>query len=285
MTWDGRLTHAWDGENRLILSEPGGIATNGAVRLVNRYDHRHRRIQKRVEVLTGRGAGYPMDSSQPGSWDVVETRSFLYDGWLPVIEKILREGAGTEVREHVWGRDLGGGRRSAGGVGGLLATRINCCWYFPLYDVNGNITDYLNTNGTVVAHREYGPYGNTVSASGSMADTFNFWFSTKHLNHVTGWYYYGERLYSPELRRWLNCDPIGEKGGKNRYGFVGNDPVNGWDYRGLKDFTMTFDFTASSEYNWFRRTIYEPWDKIFVKETAEIIRKIRKTISVSCFLS
>ncbi|MBD3297262.1 MAG: hypothetical protein GF341_01290 [candidate division Zixibacteria bacterium] len=33
--------------------------------------------------------------------------------------------------------------------------------------------------------------------------------------------------------KFLNRDPIGEAGGVNLYGFVGNDPVNRWDYLGL----------------------------------------------------
>ena len=33
---------------------------------------------------------------------------------------------------------------------------------------------------------------------------------------------------------WLSRDPIGEEGGLNLYGFVGNDGVNRWDYLGLE---------------------------------------------------
>ena len=35
----------------------------------------------------------------------------------------------------------------------------------------------------------------------------------------------GRRFYSAESSRWLNRDPIGERGGLNLYGFVGNGPV------------------------------------------------------------
>ena len=35
----------------------------------------------------------------------------------------------------------------------------------------------------------------------------------------------GLRFYSAESSRWLNRDPIGERGGLNLYGFVGNGPV------------------------------------------------------------
>ncbi len=48
-----------------------------------------------------------------------------------------------------------------------------------------------------------------------------------------GLYYYGYRYYSPELGRWLSRDPIGEDGGLNLYGFVGNDPANLFDNIGL----------------------------------------------------
>ena len=44
---------------------------------------------------------------------------------------------------------------------------------------------------------------------------------------------YGFRFYSPGQGRFLNRDPIEEQGGLNLYAFVGNDPVNHWDYLGL----------------------------------------------------
>ncbi len=36
---------------------------------------------------------------------------------------------------------------------------------------------------------------------------------------------YGFRYYLPSLGRWLNRDPIGERGGNNLYGFVLNKPL------------------------------------------------------------
>jgi RHS repeat-associated protein len=34
------------------------------------------------------------------------------------------------------------------------------------------------------------------------------------------------RPYEPNMQRWLTRDPIGEQGGLNLYGYVGNNPVN-----------------------------------------------------------
>lgn len=39
-------------------------------------------------------------------------------------------------------------------------------------------------------------------------------------------------FYNPIVGRWLNRDPIGEKGGINLVGFVANNPVTGVDYLG-----------------------------------------------------
>ena len=42
---------------------------------------------------------------------------------------------------------LSGTLDGAGGVGGLLATEVGGVWYFPLYDNNGNVTDYVSETG------------------------------------------------------------------------------------------------------------------------------------------
>src|SRR5437667_10703929 len=49
----------------------------------------------------------------------------------------------------------------------------------------------------------------------------------------TGLYQVRYRYLHSKLGRWLNRDPIGEKGGVNLYGFVSNDPVQKSDRLGL----------------------------------------------------
>jgi RHS repeat-associated protein len=137
------------------------------------------------------------------------------------------------ARQHdFWGRDLSGSLQGAGGVGGLLAVSLNGAWYFPLFDANGNITAYVDEQGVIVAEYTYDAFGGTIAKSGSMADALAHRFSTKYHDAETGLYYYGCRFYSPELMRWLNRDPIGERGGKNLNCFCLNNSLLYIDPRG-----------------------------------------------------
>ena len=126
-------------------------------------------------------------------------------------------------------------------------------------DANGNITDYIDGSGNVVAHREFDPCGNTIVATGAMVNDFNFWFSSKYFDQETGMYYYGFRLYSTRLARWVSRDPIVEQGmlfalfqvlsesscsiDRNSYLFVLNDPIEKIDILGLKDWDCAISET------------------------------------------
>ncbi len=101
------------------------------------------------------------------------------------------------------------------GVGGLVAVSVDGDYYFPGYDNNGNVIGYWNEDGEIVAEYAYDAFGNTISATGSMADVFPHRFSTKYYDAETDLYYYGYRYYSPSLGRWISRDPIGEEGGLN----------------------------------------------------------------------
>ena len=52
------------------------------------------------------------------------------------------------------------------------------------------------------------------------------------MDNETGLLYYNFRNYNPELGRWLNRDPIRERGGLNLYNFVGNNTSNFFDQDG-----------------------------------------------------
>ena len=146
---------------------------------------------------------------------------------------------------HSWGPDIGSRPSSrsnwqaAGGVGGLVSSWTSSEQVNIGYDANGNVTaTFSNFDGVQRAAYEYDPFGNPIRHESTPAKANNaqanpFRFSTKFTDDETGLLYYGYRFYDPKTGRWPNRDPIGERGGLNLYGFVGNDGVNWWDFLGL----------------------------------------------------
>jgi len=221
----------WDAENRLIS------ATVDTVITTYHYDSGSRRIFQ----TTGSA-----------------TTVYVYDAWNPVMEFSTLDFETFDLRRsYTWGLDLSGSLQAAGGVGGLLLitdhSALGTPSYFPTFDGNGNVSEYLNGIGTVVAHYEYDPFGRTTVASETKAEDFAHRFSTKPIDSATGLLYYGYRWYDPATGRWPSRDPIEEEGGLNLYGFVGNDGVSQIDYLGLagegQDCLETLDhlFTNSSD--------------------------------------
>ena len=101
-------------------------------------------------------------------------------------------------------------------------------------DYNGNLTTLTDlSNGSIVAAYEYSAFGEILRETGSFASDNPFRFATHFTDKESGLVYYGQRYYHPSMGRFINSDPIGEAGGSNLYGFVGNNPVNSWDYLGL----------------------------------------------------
>ena len=211
MTSDGRFAYTWNAENRMVS------ASNAEVVVTYAYDHKGRMIRKTIS----RGDAEP------------QSITYLWDGWN-IIREVVREGDSVAVADNLWGLDLDGTMQGAGGVGGLLAVIRDGETYIPTYDANGNVSEYLfASDGSVAAHYDYSPFGETLVASGTLAATFTHRFSTKLWCGESALYYYGYRFYSPMLGRWITRDPIEEGGGRNLYGFCENDAVLVYDYIGL----------------------------------------------------
>lgn len=196
---DGVSTYSWNGENRLIQ------VSNATTVVTYVYDHQGRMFEKKVNGTTTR---------------------FAWSGL-----NILAEISEASTHLNVWG--LG----SSGGVGGLLSvtvlTNSTASTYFPTYDANGNITEYVTTNGTTAAHYEYDPYGNITFTSGPRSGIFSHRYSTKPFEVETGLIHYELRAYSPHFGRFISCDPVKEAGGLNLYVFCRNSPASLIDSLGL----------------------------------------------------
>ncbi|MDD2601071.1 MAG: RHS repeat-associated core domain-containing protein, partial [Kiritimatiellae bacterium] len=208
---DGKLAsfngwqYVWNGENRLIQ------ASNDTAVVTYTYDHQGRMVTKTINDVA---------------------RRYLWDNFN-IIQILAYSQNHTYTNSFVWGLDLSESLQEAGGVGGLLAEIQDGTPYFSAFDANGNVTEYVSTNGNISAHYEYSPFGELTLQSGDLAASFTHRFSTKPWCAVTGLSEYELRKYKPRMGRWLSRDPIEERGGVMLYGFVGNNAVGRWDLLGM----------------------------------------------------
>ncbi|WP_346189594.1 RHS repeat-associated core domain-containing protein [Rubritalea halochordaticola] len=206
LTNDGTYKYIYDAENRLIKTTDQSDVTVTWYK----YDYLSRRWTYDDGTISHR---------------------YVYDGWNPIAvysNSLL-------LKTYTWGKDLSGSMQGAGGVGGLLAVKENSSGnsYYPTYNGNGNVSEYLDSSGAVVAHYEYDAFGKTVNDTTQNTKNFAHRFSTKQWDSEASLYYYGYRYYTPETGRWINRDPIEENGGLNLYGFVRNVALNYNDLLGL----------------------------------------------------
>jgi RHS repeat-associated protein len=198
-------------------------------KLVFTYDYLGRRVKKAVYTWNTSTSAY--NTSPSGG------SKFVYDGWNLIAE--LGVSNTTLVRSCTWGQDLSGSLQGAGGIGGLAFVRqygTEAGSYYPAYDANGNLIAMVKaSNSTLAAKYDYSPYGETLTSTGSFAATNPFKFSTKYCDVETGLYYFGYRYYNPETGRWINRDPIEEKGGANVYEYGNSNPISFFDPLGLLD--------------------------------------------------
>ncbi len=195
-----------------------------------------------------------------GQWEELGSVHYVYDARRVVQE---RDGNNAPYVSYTRGNDLSGRLEGAGGIGGLLGRSHGYSagtgnWSthnFYHADGGGNITYLVNSSQGLGASYRYDPYGNLISYAGGLASGNTYRFSSKEQHANSGLYYYGFRFYDTGLQRWLNRDPLGEAGGINLYGFVGNRPINEVDPYGLyvldeDGFPVFGTGTAMDSYLW-----------------------------------
>jgi RHS repeat-associated protein len=239
LTSDGLWTNIWNGENRhsVIESRPSVPA---AARFREQWTFLPdgRWIERIVSTNNG-SAYYP-----------AYTNRYVWDG--QVLLAVLDHTNGLEM-SFLRGLDLSGSLQGAGGVGGLLAVTFKTGGtHFAAYDGNGNVAALVSAaDGTTSAQYEYGPFGEALRQTGSMAKLNPIRFSTQFADDVTDVLKYLYRDFNPTTGRWLSRDPMEEKGGRNLYCFVANCPVNRVDALGLYEWGAWWDgFSGSLSGSW-----------------------------------
>ncbi len=241
---DDRNTYTWDADIHLlsVTTKPSEVRAPGSRQLETlnqkpvtsefRYDPLHRRVARLEPDGT--------------------LTHFIHDGWNVIAEYATPPNHKSQIVNHklpsarrTWGHDISGKPQGAGGIGGLLASvhfqpssttvsNSKPSQTFCLnYDSNGNVVLLTDLKGQESARYSYDAFGQTLLANGAMAQKNKYRFSTKPVEIASGLCFYGYRYYSPELGRWLNRDPIGERGGLNLYGMLKNNSIRYTDRLGL----------------------------------------------------
>ena len=101
--------------------------------------------------------------------------------------------------------------------------------------------DHLGTPKVVTAsdksvawQAEYKPFGEVYGLDGSVENDFRF--PGQYYDSETGYYYNYFRDYDPEIGRYLESDPIGLRGGLNRFAYAASQPLRMLDLFGLAYF-------------------------------------------------
>ena len=203
---DGQRTMTWDVKNRLRT------VTKGTTTWKWDYDHADRRVKEYQ---------YPVGSSS-GAAFTTPTKIFIWSSTNVVQE---RNASNTITRTHYSGGFSDGAAPTTGTKYQLLTDHL------------GHVREIVDANGTIVTRYDYTSYQGPVKVSGTLEATFQT--IGRYYHHAgSGLELALYRAYDAELGRWLSEDPIGERGGLNLYGYVGNSPVMAVDRLGLEQYIV-----------------------------------------------
>jgi RHS repeat-associated protein len=133
--------------------------------------------------------------------------------------------SGNPMIEHVW-------------LGSIPVAAIkNATVYYVYPDHLGTPRAITDTANQTVWYWNYDePFGETAvndDPNGTGAFVYNLRFPGQYFDAETGLHYNWHRDFNPVTGKYIQSDPIGLWGGINTYGYVANDPVNGFDPNGL----------------------------------------------------
>ena len=206
-------SYSYDAQNRLI-SVSGGPSSLMATFA---YDARNRCVSRMINGT----ATY-----------------FTYDGWSLIED---RDATDTQLACYIHGAT----------IDESLAMIVSSGVHFYHQDALGSTVRITNTSGQVEESYTYDVFGAVTIKDGSgnpltsSAVGNRFLFTGREWVKDVGLYDYRNRMYSSDLGRWLSRDPIGENGGINLYGYVGNGPINAIDPLGLSEVPPNLVMTSA----------------------------------------
>lgn len=160
------------------------------------------------------------DSTGETKWSIDPTGSLT--------RALVREKPGGEKTWYVYGL-------------GLLyevAENANTATYH--FDSRGSTIALISNNGTTILDRfEYNPHGGETWRQANHDTPFRYHGAYGVQTDVNGLCHMRARYYHPQIRRFLNADPIGMQGGSNWYQFAAGNPISFGDPLGLEPVTVS----------------------------------------------
>ena len=132
--------------------------------------------------------------------------------------KLLRETYGNNTLDFFY---------DASGI--PFAVKHNGVPYYYITNLQGDVMQIVDANGTKVAEYDYDPYGTIISATGTMAEVNPLRYRGYYYDTETELYYLQSRYYDPEIGRFINADSYTSTGqgilGNNMFAYCLNNPI------------------------------------------------------------
>ncbi len=201
--------YLYDSQNRLLTAKVGGKV--GTIDQFS-YDSKNRVVERQVNAAI---------------------TYLIYDGWNLIEE---RDSNGNVLATYIHGV-LSDEMLSKTASGATVYYHTNAL---------GSVTDLTSSTGAVIEKYKYDIYGKPAISNGSgspltvSAYGNRFMFTGREFLVEVSLYDYRNRMYSADLGRFLQRDPIGFDGGDvNIYRYCDNNVVNWIDLFGLDLYTVT----------------------------------------------
>jgi RHS repeat-associated protein len=194
-------SYVYDAQNRLVSVSVGGTTTTF------QYDGLNRKVSQTVAGTT--------------TYNV-------WDAWNLIEE---RNSGNALVNTYIYG------------AGEIIERIASSTSYFYYQDHLGSTSHLADASGALLESYKYSTFGQpAVYAPGGSVRKGGSAYDARHLftgqlwMPATGLYDYRNRVFSPDLTRFLQPDPIGFSGDpSNLYRYCGNNAVNGVDPLGMVD--------------------------------------------------
>ena len=167
MTQFDSSTYTYDAENRLVGAQ------SGTTRLEFIYDALGRRVARKLYLNN----------------TLSKHHRYVYDG-MKLLATYNAKSSFAKINSFLW---------QPFGLDVPLIMTYNSTVYGYLVDANKNVLGLFNPSKTLVATYLYGPFGQKLSESGTIAANNPIQFSSEQFDADLGFIYYNFRYYFPDI--------------------------------------------------------------------------------------